>query len=385
MLAAGLGLGLNHGWRRPRLNWRTDLPLLAWLGWTALSATGTVNAEATRFEVLRLAVLALVYFLVAYGLEPQREQRLFAAALVALAFADALFGLAEFSLGRKLLDFAWLELPHSHFRVSGTFRNPNHFAGLMAMTVFLAFGLAAAVRHRDEARSEQIAQRLFLLLPGGLIALALLLSLSRGGWASFLAGTVFFLVLLWWHSHPLWSRALIVALVLAVLIAAVAIRTNRDPILRRLQTLETFYQPSEEITLGGRLSIWKSSAAMIRDHPWTGVGWGAFGSAFPCYRRPDMLHGVDFAHNDYLQIAVETGVPGLFFFLLFLAALFGNGLRVIRSRAADFWALAMPGILAGLFGLLVHELVDFNLLLPSNALVFFSLSALVSARGNETR
>jgi O-antigen ligase len=160
-------------------------------------------------------------------------------------------------------------------------------------------------------------------------------------------------------------------------------RLNREPLHERLATLEAYYQQPEEIAANGRLSIWKSALDMIKDHPGTGTGWGTFRSVYPSYRRDRVFHGIAFAHNDYLQIAAGMGLPGLGLFLLFLVMLFREGFRGIQSRDRDFFSLALPGVLAGLFALSVHELVDFNLMLPANALLFFSLAGMVAGRSRE--
>ena len=173
---------------------------------------------------------------------------------------------------------------------------------------------------------------------------------------------------------------LALALLLLVLVTSFMVKMDREPLINRLRTLEAFYRHPEEITTNARISIWKSSAAMIRDHPWTGTGWGTFRSAYPMYRRDYFFKGVVFAHNDYLQIAAGIGIPGLFFFLAFVLMVFREGWRVIRSGARDLWALAMPGVLAALFALLLHELVDFNLMIPGNAMIFFALAGLVAGR-----
>ncbi len=383
LLAAGFLLGWNHRWFLPRFNLKTDLPLIAFLGWAALSWISSLNREETLFEVMRLFTLAAVYFLVAYALPPEPGKKVLAFGMVGLSLAEAVYGLLLFGSGRPLLHLSWLNLPLPHLWVSGTLLNRNHFAGLMSMAIWLGLGLVAAVQRQAQARSEQMAQRVFLAIPCAIMLLGLVLSLSRGGWVSFLLALPVFLSLFWWHAHPLWSRVIALALVMVLLVFAFILRVNREPLLHRLEALEALYHQPEEITTAGRLRLWQSTLGMIRDHPWTGTGWGTFGSVYPAYRRGEIFQGVDFAHNDYLQIAAGMGLPGLGFFLLFLFLLFREGFRVIRSQAQDYWALAMPGLLAGLFVILVHETVDFNLMLPSNLMFFFSLAGLVAGRARE--
>ncbi len=379
-LLAGFLISLNHRLLSVRFNLKTDIPLILFLAWAALSTLSSINREETIFEVMRLSTMVMVYFLVAYALSPKPDKKVLAFAIVGIGFLEATYGLSEFIMHRPLFQITWVNLPRSILRVSGTLVNYNHFAGLMEMCIFLGFGLIMAVGTKERVQSELLAKRALLAIPCGIMILALILSLSRGGWASFIAGALFFMSIFLWKEHPLWSRVLAIAFMVMILVGAFIMGVNREPLIKRFESLETLYREPEQISNDTRISIWKSTAGMIQDHPWTGTGWGTLRSAYPSYRRDYFFHGVEFAHNDYLQIAAGTGLPGLFFFLLFLFMLFREGFHVIRTQDQEFLAKAMPGVMAGLFAILFHELVDFNLMIPSNAMIFFALAGIVAAR-----
>jgi hypothetical protein len=244
LLIAACLLAWNHRWLRPRFNLKTDLPLIGFLGWAALSLLTSVNREETLFEVIRLATLAMVYFMVTYALPEEPGKKVLAFGLFGLGLAETVYGLLVFISEKPLLHLSWLELPQPQTWVSGTFFNHNHFAGLMSMAICLGFGLITSVGRRGQARSEQIAERVVLAIPCAAMLLGLILSLSRGGWVSFLLAIPFFLALFWWNAHPLWSRVIAVAMVMVLVVLVFILRVNRGPLLRRLATLDTlFYQP----------------------------------------------------------------------------------------------------------------------------------------------
>jgi tetratricopeptide (TPR) repeat protein len=109
---------------------------------------------------------------------------------------------------------------------------------------------------------------------------------------------------------------------------------------------------------------------MIHDFPLWGVGLGAWASVFPHYQRP-LWSGVYFreAHNDYVELAAETGVVGfvlLTWFFVLVAVQLRRGFQVVSARVRPvFIALVCAvGVMA------VHEVVDFNLQIPANAVLF---------------
>jgi hypothetical protein len=67
-----------------------------------------------------------------------------------------------------------------------------------------------------------------------------------------------------------------------------------------------------------RPELWRTSLLMIGDNPMIGVGLGAFARAYPHYDRLTGLREANAAHNDFLQLAAETGAVGVVLATLFL-------------------------------------------------------------------
>ena len=112
----------------------------------------------------------------------------------------------------------------------------------------------------------------------------------------------------------------------------------------------------------------------------TGVGLGAFATAFPIYSQSDGSVTVSAAHNDYLQILAESGLIGGALAIWFIVAVFQALSRSLRSHDPDAQALAL-GTGAGIVGMLVHSFFDFNLQLPSHALLFLTMVAVITRLG----
>jgi len=217
-------------------------------------------------------------------------------------------------------------------------------------------------------------ERLFVV---GLLALgpivALFLSASRGGILSFVVEVVIlfvFLFLLRVHSkYMLVGGVLLLTATLAVSWIGVQ------------QVLQRFTDQKElEVSLGKRASMRRDTLRIFLDHPLSGTGLGTIQLVFPPYESNYDAKIVNHAHNDYLEALAETGVAGGLCCLWFVAVLFMESLRGLKESGSSFLgALNLAG-LVGCCGILVHSLVDFNLHIPANALLFFVASHLATAR-----
>jgi O-antigen ligase len=134
----------------------------------------------------------------------------------------------------------------------------------------------------------------------------------------------------------------------------------------------------------GRPGMWSDTLRMFRAHPILGVGLGAFQTVYPIYGRGDGSFLIEFAHNDYLQTLADGGIVAAALAVWFIIATFRGFVRGIRLRDPLRRGLAL-GAGAGIFAILVHSLFDFNLQLPSNALLFLVLSAVVQIANFESR
>lgn len=110
----------------------------------------------------------------------------------------------------------------------------------------------------------------------------------------------------------------------------------------------------------GRVEIWSKAIFMLEDYPFTGIGMGMFGpvadTLYPFYLYP--VRTVEHAHNVFLQVGLDLGIPGLVSWLAIL------GLAVLASiqvffHAKQKWLVGLgAGIIAGQAALLMHGMID---------------------------
>lgn len=366
------------------------------------------NVESTRGAVVVL-VLLVFSFLAGANFFTGRK-RLFAIAsfLTVYGLAVAVFALAQHFTWNG--HFYWLRPNTVSTSPFGPFVNHNHFAGYMEMLIPIPLALVIT-------RAVRGGRRLLYGFAAAVMALAAVVSLSRGGMISMLASFVFIFVMsLRLRRTPahaggsgadrtaadkmirrrspegaagparpslrnsFLSRAVVVGLAAGV-IAAGGFWIGAEPIVDRITRGEVSSTASQRETFyASRGWIWRDTLTMISANPILGVGLGAYETAFSTYTKSDGAIRVPQAHNDYLQIVADCGVIGGALALWFIAMLFRAVWRPIRSRDPLIAGLAL-GAGASIFAILVHSFFDFNLQLPSNALLFLFLSAIASQVG----
>ena len=130
---------------------------------------------------------------------------------------------------------------------------------------------------------------------------------------------------------------------------------------------------SEGLAGGGRLDTYRSTLAMIRDHPWLGTGLGTFAWSYPSYRSGAWTSWGTWerAHSTLLEIASEMGLPLAGLVFAAWAAVFGILLFGLWTRNRD-QIIMVAALAAASLGIL-HSLIDFSLQIPGFALMVFAL------------
>jgi len=212
------------------------------------------------------------------------------------------------------------------------------------------------------------------LFSGLLMAASIPLSGSRGGTIALVVELVFLvtaLLLVGKRRHGPFLVGLIVLLITALL---VWIDTGR--VLDRLLSM---LHPLAENVAGMRLNIARDTLAMIRQRPVFGWGAGCFPYVYPHFRTFYTNLLIGYAHNDYLQLAAETGLIGLSLGAWFVVALYRHAWSEVGRSRGQLPDNVMWAALAGCTGILAHSFSDFNLHIPANASLFFALAAIAAA------
>jgi O-antigen ligase len=359
-------------WPPPAPRWLAFLPL-AWLGWQLVAALHTQDASLTNPTLKHFLACVACFYLGFLVLSRAQHTSLFwgglmaaFAIVIAVGFEQHFGGLEESR--RYFYTYIYPELkvvPPEYLqkissnRIFSTLFYPNALAGAV---VLLLPPLLAVLLH---ARRLTIPSRCFLgvLLAGGAMG-CLFWSGSKGGWLlAMLMGLIVLLRL------PLAKRVKI-ALLASVLVFGLA---------GFFWKYADFFQRGAT-SVGARFDYWEAAAKTTAAHPFFGTGPGTFAIAYERIKRPES-EMARLAHNDYLQQASDSGVPGWLAYTVFV---FGTlAWTCLRKRIweADWLSFA---IWLGVLGWALQGFSEFGLYIPALAWPAFALLGwLLGTAGNQ--
>jgi O-antigen ligase len=337
----GLGIvAVLGGWRVVR---RTPLDgvLAVFFGTLAVSTLASGHPlQGTGWARLWIV---LAYFTVFWWLRDGAHAARLARVCVLAGAVAAAYGIVQHFTGidwyRALLGRPSMvrarELGATGYAVVGFFRNYLTFAHTMIFP--LGWGAAGA-----------LAGDLLGIVAAPVLVAAIVFSTARGAWLAMLAAAAGLVVL---------ARGGRVAVAVAALAAVACVAFAVTPDLRA----EAAQMFTRGPTNAGRLGIYAANLDIIHDRPIFGLGFGRYQrAALPYYAAHPAADRHSHAHNNFLQIAAESGLAGLAAFGLLYATALRRGWEAVR-RVADTEAWpAAAGAYAGVLGFLVGGLTQYT-------------------------
>lgn len=333
-------------------------------------------------EGLQIMVRWLMYaaiFLVAYvwGRDAKASMRALNI-LVIVGTVFALYGLITVFAGS---DYAlWVQKPLYKTDVTGPFINRNNFASYTGALLCIAFGLLIRRIMHDAASSSarEFWRQLLGLLFGRawyltaaviILFVALLLTHSRAGLASFAVGFVALLALMrvagvLRGKMFFWGVGLMACVLLALFLM-----TGEGVFVRMVGEGEV-----------ARPELYALQLNALMDRPWLGEGLGSFPQVFHIYHTEDipLYFFTERGHSVYLENLMELGLiagPALFLAVGLLIW------RTASSAALDTRHRTIPVVTtAAMIVLCTHSLVDFPLQIPAITMMFMWLLGLGMAQ-----
>jgi O-antigen ligase len=321
---------------------------------------------AYRYESSSAGLLYCAYGILCF-LVIQVLRRTAHVRVVTIIFTIYGFALASLALLQNLTSTSrlyWLRTPSSGGWIYGPYVNHNHYAGLMEMLlpVPLVYSLTRGARGQRKSMA---------LAAAGLMAVTIFLSGSRGGMLAFGMQVVMLAAILISQRERQRPMTVALTIILAVGVGVLAWLGGGANLGERLTSIRS--EARIELSGGTRIDIDRDALKMFGRKPLLGWGLAVFPDVYPQFRSFHTNFFINEAHNDYLQLLVETGGLGFVTMLWLVWVVYRNGARKLGDWIQETNGAVALAAMLGVTGILVHSLLDFNLQIPANAALFYVL------------
>lgn len=349
---------------------RLDLIDLAVVAFTLYAAVRWLTSPAeyySRIEVLNVVGYATIFFTCRYGL----VRRTFGLVLLGLLIA---LGVFETGFGYYLINhldwcpFGPNETLHQAYapRWVGTYPCPNHYGAILYL------GMGAALAFASFSKLSWPV-RIVLFYLAVIMLAGIVCSASRGSMlgacASIVALAIFgvrYGMVRWWL--PVTGGVLLLAAFGLVLSQSALVQSRIN------EARQTLANGSLDHYI--RITLARDALRISHDYPLFGTGPATFVFIHPRYQDANFSHRAVLTHDDYLNCLDDYGAVGLAIALFFVGAVTVKFFR--RPRAASRWQdrVLLASGFTGWCALLLHSFVDFNMHIPANAMMLFSLTGM---------
>lgn len=315
------------------------------------------------FDGLRANIQYVLWYFVALQLlKDESSCRNLCVIFVIVVGLMGLHGIYQYIIGVEIPS-GWTDMKEAgvRTRVFSILTSPNILGSLMTLALPICISFIST--------SLKLKQKLLFSFLTLCMLGTLVFTYSRGAWIGFI-GAIFIYVFLK-------DKKMIVPVIIGAILVFICVPSVADRITYMLSP-----EYIESSLRGGRLVRWLTGIEILQSYPILGVGLGHFGGAVAMNNGLSLLVGIDkintfYMDNYYLKTAVESGLFGLIIFLMLMYQVFINSVRSIKiTRKSKDYNLQI-GILAGLFGVMVHNFVENVFEVPMMTSCFWVLVAVI--------
>jgi len=322
------------------------IPFLSFIFWYLITCFYSLNPIMGAVHFLSL----LVYFIVMHlSIESDSDEirKKFVNLYILSSIILSIVVCIQFS-------FNWKNYIRLGILPSAHFPNHNLLAGFLTIGIIFILGKLFVEKKLD------IKQVLFYWLSAVIIITAMVITFSRGAWIGLISG----IFLLFLSDYRKILRTFFGFLILLLVLFIVVPQDYSAKWFAH-----KFLNPIGK----SRLIIWQTCFNAFTARPLTGWGAGSLREAYLKFSVPAeweigrYSNYTRFAHNEYLDLATETGLIGLALYLWLIYSVFSSMKKSIEEPFIRYFLSAIVSIF-------VHSFFDFNLHLP---VIFYTLSFLV--------
>lgn len=280
-IAAGIGglawmikTHLKGTWKEQK--WPLGIPLLLFV-LACFIAVADAYDPSYSFASLKKLLELLIFFWIVNCVRENRLRDSLSLLLIIVATLAGLFGFYQvFRDGFSI-----------QTRAEGSFSIFMTFAGLLMLVGVSALGRVLFKSPRENTLWFAVA----------IITTCLLLTLTRQAWLGFLVGLIFLIYI----RKKMFLLALPFVVTLVILVSP-------EEVQQRLENIAS----GRDFTFYQRLALWHGGWEIFKDHPLTGCGFRCVDLINSQYPDPTgFIKQIRGMHNNFVQLAVDTGLLGL--------------------------------------------------------------------------
>jgi len=242
-------------------------------------------------------------------------------------------------------------------RSTGFFNAPLTFGNYILLVLPMVIGLSSYSKKGREKR--------WLWLSGLIILTAIIFSYGRGVWLGLIGGLTFMAIL---RS----KRLLLFVLTGIIVCSTVLFILPSSKFSQRIMETIKSTRP-----VGDRIYFLEGGLKIIRDYPITGVGWEGFRKVYPRYKPAEALESGCNAHNNFLDVAVDSGLLGLGIFIWLLLTIYKVGFQIFKRLDNGYFKGIAWGFLGSFTAFLIAGLSQYNFGDSEVVMLFYFLLGMV--------
>ena len=283
------------------------------LSWFAISIFTSQIKYLTIYNLFWVGSLLIIFLLFSIADKKDQVWSFIWPAILLLVTAWAIYGLFQ---------YYYLHVPSN-----ATFLNRNSLAALINLALIPAAGyflLNENERPWKKLNNKLLSSVLIILF------LTVFIITSRGASLSLAFGFLLLLTLLRKHVEKPQIYTLFIIIFISFLVANLSqyfIPSLPEGFTERMMSLTNTSEAGNS-----RYIIWNSLIPLFQEMPWYGFGLGSLWLFWPPHRPANDTSAGFFAHNDYMQMTLEAGYPGILLLLLLFGFVIYGFIRALKNN-----------------------------------------------------
>ncbi len=355
-----------------------SLPFFFLIGIATLSMANASSPRLSLFEIVQVLKMYLGFLYIVNNIKNRKEIQFVIAFLLLGLFLESVLGLAQYKFDRPFVPsilggpekLGYIRLGEPLSRISGTWASYNDFAWYITFMLPISMSLLFS-------RIKGIYKSMCgLALVAGIGAL--ICTLSRAGWYSFVVAALIVLLLSFSKTKGKTGLRNFSTSIVAILII-ISIIVTVNPQFLNIVNRRVF--SDDYGAARSRIPLMQVASNIIKANPLLGVGINNYTEVMEDYDTTDI--GVTSlttyqVHNIFLQIAADMGIIALVIFIWLIFMVYKQGLSYIRASEGPISAIVI-GLIAGITAFLIHGLVDAASLGNHLFLIFWFFTGIIIA------